>query len=394
MSTLRNAHALLSLSLRSIPQRLGSCLVGVIGIAGVVGVMVSVMAMAGALRRTVSDAGDPARAIVLRSGADAENASTLQRDVVAAVEAAPGIARVEGGQPLVSAEVLGAVTLRERSGNTRGEVTVRGVSPLALQLRPEMKLVAGRLMKSGVPEIIVGQAAQRQFAGLTLGSQVALRDAKWTVVGIFTSDGDAHESELLTDNETLLASSQRNVFQSVTVRLATPQSLSAFKAALTGNPAVAVDVFREDEYYQLQSLQTGRLLLVIIYLVGGIMSVGATFAALNTMYAMVSSRTIEIATVRALGFGRRAVVTAILLEGVIYAVIGALLGALLAWLLFGNTSFTTFTNASGQLVAQLQISARILASAATGAVMFGLVGALFPAVRAARLPIAIGMRAR
>lgn len=271
---------------------------------------------------------------------------------------------------------------------------MRGVPPIALQLRPEMKLVAGRLMRSGVPELIVGRAAQRQFAGLAIGSQVPLRNAIWTVVGVFTSNGDAHESELVADSETLLASSQRNVFQSVTVRLEAPQSLGVFKDALTTNPSLSVDVRREDEYFQSQSLQTGRLLFVIVYLVGGIMSIGATFAALNTMYSMVSSRTSEIATLRALGFGRGAVVISVLTEGVIYALVGASLGALGAWLLFGNASFSTFSSASGQVVAQLHIDASVLSFAATCAVAFGLAGALFPAVRAARLPIAIGMRAR
>jgi len=392
MSTLKNAQALLLVSLRSVPQRLGSCLVGVIGIAGVVGVMVSVIAMSGALQRTVKDAGDPGRAIVLRSGAESEGASTLPRDAVATVQLAPGIAR-SGEMPLVSPEVLSAVTLKENARDAVSEVTVRGIPPIALKLRPEIQLVAGRLMNSGVPELIVGRAALRQFAGLTIGSQVPLRDANWTVVGIFTSNGDAHESELVADSETLLASSQRNVFQSVTVRLESPQSLAVFKEALTTNPSLSVDVLREDEYYQGQSRQMGRLLILIVYLVGGIMSVGATFAALNTMYSMVSSRTTEIATVRALGFGQLAIVISVLVEGVIYSLVGALLGTLAAWLLFGNASFTTFSSGTGHVVAQLDIDAAVLSFAATCALIFGLAGALFPAVRAARLPIAVGMRA-
>ena len=392
MSTLKNAQALLLVSLRSVPQRLGSCLVGVIGIAGVVGVMVSVIAMSGALQRTVKDAGDPGRAIVLRSGAESEGASTLPRDAVATVQLAPGIAR-SGEMPLVSPEVLSAVTLKENARDAVSEVTVRGIPPIALKLRPEIQLVAGRLMNSGVPELIVGRAALRQFAGLTIGSQVPLRDANWTVVGIFTSNGDAHESELVADSETLLASSQRNVFQSVTVRLESPQSLAVFKEALTTNPSLSVDVLREDEYYQGQSRQMGRLLILIVYLVGGIMSVGATFAALNTMYSMVSSRTTEIATVRAVGFGQLAIVISVLVEGVIYSLVGALLGTLAAWLLFGNASFTTFSSGTGHVVAQLDIDAAVLSFAATCALIFGLAGALFPAVRAARLPIAVGMRA-
>jgi putative ABC transport system permease protein len=392
MSTLKNAQALLLVSLRSVPHRLGSCLVGVIGIAGVVAVMVSVIAMSDALQRTVKDAGDPGRAIVLRSGAESEGVSTLPRDAVAIVQLAPGIAR-SGEMSLVSPEVLSAVTLKENARAVLGEVTVRGIPPIALKLRPEMQLVAGRLMNSGVPELIVGQAALRQFAGLTIGSQVLLRDANWTVVGIFTSNGDAHESELIADSETLLASSQRNVFQSVTVRLESPQSLAVFKEALTTNPALSVDVLREDEYYQSQSRQMGRLLILIVYLVGGIMSVGATFAALNTMYSMVSSRTTEIATVRALGFGQLAIVISVLVEGVIYSLVGALLGTLAAWLLFGNASFSTFSSATGQVVAQLDIDAAVLSFAAACALVFGLAGALFPAVRAARLPIAVGMRA-
>ena len=392
MGTLRHTQALLLVSLRSVPQRLGSCLVSVVGIAGVVGVLISVMAMADALQRTMQDAGDASRAIVLRSGADSEGSSSLLRESVAAVLTAPGIARSKD-VPLASAEVLAAVTLRERAGGTRNEVTVRGIPPIALQLRPEMKLTQGRMMQPGVSELIVGRAAQRQFAGLAIGSQVQLRDRNWTVVGVFTSNGDAHESELLADNETLLANTQRNVFQSVTVRLQSPEALATLRAALSANPTLSVDVLREDEYYQSQSQQMSRLLSVIIYLVGAIMSVGATFAALNTMYSMVSSRGVEIATVRALGFGSLAVVTAILIEGMIYALVGALIGALTAWLLFGSASFSTLGSAGGQVVAQLNIDSQVMVFAGVCALIFGLVGAFLPAMRAARLTIAVGLKA-
>jgi putative ABC transport system permease protein len=392
MSLVRKSNALLVLSLRSVPQRIGSSLVSIIGIAGVVAVMVCVLSMATALQRTLTGAAQPERAIVLRKGTTAEGASTLSREAVFVIQSAPGIAEA-GSMRLASAEVLAAVSLPKRGSSVSAEVTVRGLPPAGLRVRPEIRLLRGRMMGSGLPELIVGRAAQGQFVGLEIGAQVQLRGRAWQVVGEFATNDDARESELIADAETLLASFQRNVFNAVTVRLASAAEFNTFKDALTSNPAISVDVFRESDYYRNQAQKLGRLLFIIAYLIGGIMAVGAMFAAINTMYTMVSTRTVEIATLRALGFSAPEVVVSILLEGLLFSLLGAASGACIAWLLFGEASFSTVQGA-GQIVAQLQIDAPVVGFAASCAILVGLLGTLFPAVRAARLPIAVGVRAQ
>jgi putative ABC transport system permease protein len=384
--------AVTGMNLRNVPRRLGSSCVVVLGIAGVVGVIVSVFGMTRSLSQTLVDTGRPDRAIVLRSGADNEVSSTLLMDAVATIKNAPGVARTADGDAAASAEMLSAVNMTRKEDGTQAGVTVRGVEPAAAQVRPEIQLIDGRMFRAGLREMIVGRGAQAEFRGLAIGDKVALRDSVWTVVGTFTSGGDANESRLLTDAATLLSAYKRTAVNSVTVLLDSEAAFDTFKTALTTNPTLSVTVEREKDYYQRQSASANRFFGIVTAFVGGIMSLGALFAALNTMYSAVSTRTVEIATLRAIGFGASGVVTSVIAESLLLSVLGALLGAAVAWLLFnGNT--IGMGNGVSALVFQMRITPGLLGLGIALACAVGLLGGLLPALRAARLPVATALRA-
>jgi putative ABC transport system permease protein len=392
MSTFTQIGAVTAMNLRSIPRRLGSSCVVVIGIAGVVGVIVSVLAMTQSLSRTLVETGRADRAIVLRSGATSEPASTLSVDAVLTIKDAPGIARSADGEAAASAEMVAAVNLLRKADGTRAGVTVRGIERAAFAVRPELKLVDGRMFEPGLREMIVGRGARAEFEGIDIGGQIGLRDSQWTVVGIFESGGDAHESGAMVDAATLLSAYQRTAVNSLTVLLDSDAAFEDFKAALTTNPTLSVSVEREQAFYQRRSENAGSTLRLIAYFVGAIMALGALFGALNTMYSAVSTRTVEIATLRAIGFGAGGVVASVLAEALALALLGGLLGAGIAWLLFnGNT--ISMGGGITALVFQTRVTPELLGTGILWACAVGLIGGLFPAVRAARLPVATALRA-
>jgi putative ABC transport system permease protein len=291
--------------------------------------------------------------------------------------------------------MLASVRIARRDGGAMGTASFRGVSPQALVLRPEMKIVEGRLFNSGVRELLVGRAAQGRFAGLDVGGTVTFGNDQWRIVGAFTSNGDAHESELLADADTVMSAYNRTTLNSVTVQLTSLQAFDAFKSSLTSNPAITVEVKREPEYYEQQSKLFSRFLRVVANMVATIMGVGAVFAALNTMYSSVSGRVIEIATLRALGFSSLAVITSVLVEALLLALTGALLGAALAWLLFNGNTVSTLSGGSGlaQVVFHLRIGWELVVGGIVWACVIGIIGGLLPALRAARVPVATALRA-
>lgn len=394
MTLFRQIAAVTAMNLRSLPQRWSTSLVVVIGIAGVVAVLVSVLAMSTGMLKTMNNAGRDDRAIILRNGSAAENGSNLRRDAVRLISEDAAIRRDADGKPIVSAEALRLTILYKKEDGAEVNVSLRGVGPKVNALRPELTITKGRMFNPAVTEIIVGKAAHAQFKGLDIGDKVTTRGATWTVVGVFSSGGDAHESELLTDAETLIGADGRASFQSVSVMLTSPAAFQQLKDSLSANPAIAVDVHREREYYQSQSRTIGRVINVVAYVVGGIMAVGAIFGALNTMYSAVSARLLEIATLRAIGFGSTAMVLSVLAEALLLALIGGAIGALLAWLFFnGNTVSTSGGSVGGHLIFELNVSAALIATGVIWACVIGLLGGLFPAVRAARLPVATALRA-
>lgn len=393
MSMFRQIFAVTLMNLRSIPQRLGTSLVIVVGIAGVVAVLISVLAMATGFRQTVAGSGRQDRAIVLRGGSNSELASSLARDATQTILDAPGVRKGDNGRPVGSAEVVVIVELPKKGSDTGANVTLRGVGSEAFALRPEIKLTGGRMFQSGLHELIVGHAAQLQFQGLDLGNHLNIRGGDWTVVGAFDSGGDSHESELMADADTVLSAYQRNLFQTVWVLLDSPEAFTGFKDALTANPTLSVDVKREPDYYAAQSKQLSTILTFVANFVGAIMAIGAVFGALNTMYSAVSARMVEIATLRAIGFGALPVVISVFAEAVLLAFAGGVVGALLAWLFFDGNNVSTLGGNFTQIVFPLRVSSGLLVLGVVWAIAIGVIGGLFPAIRAARLPIATALRA-
>jgi putative ABC transport system permease protein len=395
MNLFTQIRAVVAMNLRCLPQRIASSAVVVVGIAGVVAVLISVMSLSTGLAQTLASTGKPDRAIVLGTGAGTEVGSSLSRESALTILDAAQVARNAAGKPVGSAEVVVSGTLRRRDRDVVGSVSFRGVSPLAQTLRPEGKLVAGRWFRPGVRELIAGRSAQARFKGLGVGEQLRFGDDEWLVVGTFTSGGDARESELLADAETVMSAYQRPAFNAVTVQLTSLDAFDAFKNALTTNPTLTVNVQREPDYYTQQSGRFANLLSLVAKVVGAVMAIGAVFAALNTMYTSVSSRSQEIATLRALGFGAVAVVASVLTEALLLAVTGALLGAALAWLLFNGNTVSTLSGGGGlaQVVFQLRIGIDLVALGIGWACAVGLIGGLLPALRAARIPVATALRA-
>jgi putative ABC transport system permease protein len=392
MKMFRQIGAVTMMNLRSLPQRLSTSLVIVIGIAGVVAVLISVLAMSTGMLRTMESTGRTDRAIVLRNGSAAEASSALTREAARLVGDAAGIKRDADGKPIISAEAMRVLTVYKREDGAEVNVSIRGVGAKSSTLRPELKIVAGRMFEPALAELIVGQAANRQFRGLNVGDTVKTREANWKVVGIYTT-GDSHESELMTDVEALISVGRRGGYQSVTAQLESASAFTAFKDSISANPALSVDVSRERDYYAQQSKTMARIITIVAYVVGGIMAIGALFSALNTMYSAVSARLREIATLRALGFGAAAMVMSVLAEAVVLATIGGAVGALLAWLFFNGYEVSTTTGVGGHLIFDLAVSPQLVVVGIVWACVIGVIGGLFPAIRAARLPVATALRA-
>ncbi|MGN6666823.1 MAG: ABC transporter permease [Trinickia sp.] len=385
--------AVTSMNLRSLPQRISTAWVIVIGIAVTVAVMVSVLAMATGFQRTLKGTARADRAIVLRAGSQAELESTIDRQDAQKIMDAPGVRKDEAGRPIASAEAVVIVALPQKKDGADANVTLRGVGPNAMKLRPEMHLIAGRMFRPAVRELIVGKSALAQFKGLELGSHIAFRNSEWTVVGVFESGGDAHESELQGDAETVLSAYRRNGFQSVTAMLDSAAAFDRFKGALTTDPSLKVGVQREADYYAAQSRNLSKLLNLLAYFVGGIMALGACFGALNTMYTAVSTRTREIATLRAIGFSGAPIVISVLVESLLLAVVGSAIGSAAAWVFFDGNTVNTLGAGFSQVVFHLTVTISLLVIGVFVACTIGMLGGLLPAIRAARQPIAMALRA-
>ena len=376
-----------------IPQRRGSVAAAVFGIAGVVGVLVGVLSMAVGFKKAMEASGSPDSAIVLRSGADSEMVSGLGRDDTRVIANAPGLARYTNG-PLASAELFVIIDLPKRSTGTDANVPLRGVEPAAFHVREKFKITQGRPFAPGKNEVIVGVGAAQEFAGLEVGNQVRIGRNEWPVVGLFSAGGGTAESEIWTDASVLQAAYHRgNGFQSVYARLTSPSALQAFKDSLTSDPRLSVKVLRQTDYYAEQSTVLTTLITTLGVLIASLMAVGAVFGALNTMYNSVSARTREIATLRALGFGSGAVVVSVMLESLAVALVGGALGAAVAYLACnGFHTATVNWQSFSQVTFAFEVTTALLVQGITWAVLIGLVGGLFPAIRAARVPIAAALR--
>ncbi len=391
----RQTLSVAGVGISTLGQRLGSAAVIVVGIAGVVGVLVALLSMAEGYAQTLRKTGSADTALVMRGASASEVTSGLARDNVVLIAQAAGIARNDKGQPIASDEVVVAANMPIMGGgpDEEGSVQLRGVGDLAFAVRPQVKIVAGKRFTPGLRELIVGRGAARQFAGLEPGQQVRLGAQTWVVAGVFAS-GDALESEVWGDVNVVADTYRRGSSRaSVTVRLTDAKAFGAFKAELESNPQLKVDVVTTADYFSKQSEGVTKVLRIIGITVGSIMAIGAMFGALNTMFAAVAARAREIATLRAIGFSGLPVVVAVMLETMLLALIGGLIGALLAYLVFNGYGASTMAAGSvGKLSFELSVTPELLWTGLKWALAIGFIGGLFPAVRAARLPVTTALR--
>jgi putative ABC transport system permease protein len=373
-------------------QRLGASLVAVAGFAGVVAVFVAVLSIAEGFRRVMETGASPDMAIVLRAGSDSEMSSELSLEQTRIIEAAPGVAR-DGNGPLASAELFVVVAVPKRSTGTDANVPMRGVEDATFALR-DVAIVQGRRFREGHNEVIVGESAAREFAGLEVGSRPRWGGNDWEVVGIFRMEDSVFESEIWADARVVQPVYRRgSSFQSVYVRLDSPDAFQRFKDALTSDPRLEVDVQREEDYYAAQSTVLRQLVGVLGNGIALLMAVGATFGALNTMYSAVASRSKEIATLRAIGFQGGPVIASVMAEALLLALLGGLIGGGAAYALAdGYHTATMNWQTFSQVAFQLTVTPGLLAQGVVYALAMGFLGGIFPAVNAARMPVAAALR--
>lgn len=380
-------------NLRTIPERKGATLTATVGIAGVVAVFVSFLSIAAGFRAAMIQTGGEDIVIVLRTGADSEMTSGLSREETRLISDAPGIARGADG-PLSSAELFVIINLTNRASGTDGNLAMRGVQGSAAAVRGNIKIREGRFFEPGRNEVIVGAGAARTFAGLDVGQRIRVGQNEWEVAGIFTAEGGAAESEIWTDAAVLQPAYNRgDSYQSVYVKLMSVGSFQQFKDALTTNPQLKVKVLRQAEFLADQSVMLTQFIKGFGVFIAAMMALGALFGALNTMYSAVASRTREIATLRALGFGRGPIILSVLIESLLLALIGGVVGAAAAYLKYNGFEASTINwQTFSQIAFAFAVTPELLINAIILAVMIGLMGGLFPAIRAARLPIAAALR--
>ena len=393
MGGLKQIFSVTLLNLRTVPQRMGSSAVGIVGIAGVVLVLVAVLSVAEGFQSVLKDAGSPSRVVVMRSGSTSEMTSGLLGSETDIIKQAPGIQH-NGQTPIASAELYVIIDLPKKTTGTSANVPLRGIEPTVLAVRDQAKITEGRMLQFGTNEIVAGVGAARQFSGLNVGSEIHSGQLTWKVVGLFETNGSVAETEIWCDARTLQGAYRRgNTYQSVLARLDSPSAFQTLKDWLTANPQVKVSAEPESEYYAAQSTTLTNLIRTIGFGIAALMAVGAIFGAILTMYTAVATRTREIATLRALGFNSFAVLVSVIAESMTLAAIGGLLGGAIAYLAFqgyqtSTMNFQTFS----QVAFAFRVTPSLLVMGLVWALAMGLIGGLPPAVRAARLPIAKALR--
>jgi putative ABC transport system permease protein len=354
---------------------------------------VGVLSIREGFRAVLDEAGSEDVAIVLRGGATDEMGSGLSLENTRIIADVPQIARDSDG-PLASSELYVIIDVPLRRTGTAANVPIRGVSDSAGKLRKGFKLTEGRMFTPGTFEVIVGRGALAQFAGLEVGSSIKSGRIEWQVVGHFQDAGSVAESEVWTDATVLQGAYQRgSSFQSVRARLSSADVLPAFKDALTTDPRLNVRIFTEREFYQQQSQTLVAIVSTVGKVIAVLMGLGAIFAALNTMYSAVSSRTREIATLRALGFGTAPVILSVLFEAVMIGLVGGLLGVGFAYFSLNGLQASTLNFASfSQITFAFTVTPNLLVLGLIYSIALGFFGGLFPAIRAARMPVVSGLR--
>ncbi len=393
MRGLNQILAVTWLNLRNLPQRVGSSVVAVIGVAAVVLVFAAVLSMAKGFERTMISAGSENTAIIMRSGSTSELNSGFSNAQTLIIAEAPGVLK-DGDTTVMSAELYVVVDVKKKSSSTDANVPFRGVQSGAFDVRKDVSLTEGRMFEPGKNEIIVGRSAQQEFAGLDTGSTIRFGQTEWDIVGAFAAGGSVSESELWTDVRVLQGAYRRgNSFQSVRVKLQNEAGLKQLEAALETDPRINPDVMTEKEYYSGQAAPLSRFIKLIGYPLTILMAIGAVFGALNSMYSSVSVRGKEIATLRALGFGPTSILFSTMIESTILALVGGVLGGAIAYFAFNGFQVSTLNGASfSQVVFDFAVTGDLLIDGLYAALIIGAFGGLFPAVRAARLPVAQALR--
>jgi putative ABC transport system permease protein len=390
-SLLLQIAAVTLINLKSIPRRLWLSLSTVLAIALVVMVLLSFLAMANGFQRTLEGAGSKDVAVILRGGSQSEINSALTREQVRLIEDAPGLARSAAGKPLSSAELYLVVDGVKRATGTKANLPLRGIGQEGV--RENITLVEGRMFKPGTNEIVVGKGLVREFAGFELGQTVTFGTSRWTVSGIFDAGGSVFESEIWADLPVVQSVFNRNnYFQTVRARLQSPEALAALKSFSDGDPRLKLDVKSEAEYFAEQASQTSDLIQKLGWPLAIAMALGALAGALNTMYSAVAGRAVEIATLRAIGFSVLPAFAGTLLESLALAAAGGILGALATYLVFNGFTTSTLGASFTQVVFSFQLSPRLIIEGIALALIVGLIGGLFPAIRAARTPIVTGLQ--
>lgn len=384
----------LSYNLRNLLVRRTSTLAAAVGIGLVVAVFVLVLALASGFAHAVRSTGSELNAIVMRKASNAENASVIEREMAQAIAVRPEIQKDEKGQPVVVPELVTLVVLERRTDNAPANVVVRGTGENVLAVRPDIHIVeGGRMFRPGLREVVVGRAISKRMKNLGLGDTLSLVKQEWKVVGIFDASGTGFESEIWGDADVMQAAFRREgEYQSITFRMADPSKFAALEASVESDPKFEAEVKTEAQYYSEQAGMLTTIIGILGTLVTIIMSVGAVFGAMNTMYAAVGSRAREIATLRALGFSRTSVLGSFLSESLVLAVLGGVLGALFSLPVNGITTGTMNWDTFSELTFAFRVTPAILGAGFVFALVMGMVGGLLPAVRAARIPITVGLR--
>lgn len=379
MNTLAQIWTATMLALSALPQRAGSAIVTVIGVATAVAVMTSILAMGAGVRRFVDVTDQPERAVVLSAASPSEFAGALTPADVAMIGSAPGVRRLPNGQPMVQALAAAPVQLTRRRDGVPGYAFLRGTGRIGDAMnKASLRLIAGRPYGIGLRELVVGRAIHDQYLGVEIGDQVPIHGAPWTVVGIYQDQGGIDEAGLAGDVETVRAALGSPTYQSIGVMLRSPGDFAKFRDAVMTNPQLNVKVERLSQYYHDQMSSLLTLFDFVGYFVGGVMAVGATCGALTTLYAAVEARAREIATLRAIGFGGVSVLVSVLVEALALAIPGALIGLAVTVLAFDGHSIAT-----GGVMFRSTVTPQLALVGAAVALAIGLVGGVFPASRAA-----------
>lgn len=384
--------AVTTINLKSLPQRLWLSLATVIAVGLVVTVLLAFLSMANGFRRTIADSGAEDIAVVLRSGAVSEINSVVLRDQIRLIEDAPGIARGADGKPQTSGELYLTVNGIKRSTMTKASLPLRGLGSQGPALRRGVVMIAGRMFNPGSNEIIVGRALGKEFDGFELDQTVTFNNTRWTVVGIFAADGSVFESEIWADLPVLQSLFKRTgAVQTVRARLTSPAAIGALRAYSDNDPRLKLDVISEAAYFAQQASNTSDLIQKLGWPLAIAMAFGSLAGALNTMYSSVAARATEIATLRAIGFGGFSTFVGTLVESLILAAVGGVIGAAATYLVFDGFTASTMGASFSQVVFNFQLSPRLISQGLLLALVVGLFGGLFPALRAARMPIVAGL---